>query len=71
MQILMAHEGNVSEKPMMGMQWAQKCHWSTRDMIYSSFAGTLIRVKPLATFASVFCHRVQMIHISELFSLFW
>jgi hypothetical protein len=70
MQIPMAHEGNVSEKPMMEMQWIRKYHWSMRDMIYPSSAGTLTCIKPLATFASAFCHRVQTIRISELFSLF-
>jgi hypothetical protein len=40
--------------PMMGMQWVQKYRWSMRDLFYPSYAGTLTRVKPLATFVSVF-----------------
>jgi hypothetical protein len=67
----MAHEGNVSEKPMMGMQWVRKYHWSMRDLIYLCSSGTLTCVKPLAMFVSAFCHRVRMIRISELLSLFW
>jgi hypothetical protein len=35
------HEGNVSEKPMTGMQWARMYHWSMRDLFYPSSAGTL------------------------------
>jgi hypothetical protein len=54
MKIPMTHEGNVSEKPIMEMQWVQKYHWSIRDLIYPSSAGTLTRVKPLATYASAF-----------------
>jgi hypothetical protein len=65
------HEGNVSEKSMMRMQWVQKYHWYMRDLIYPSSTGTLTHVKPLATFASAFCHRVRTIRISELLSLFW
>jgi hypothetical protein len=53
MKIPMAHEGKVSEKPMIGMQWVQKYHWSMRDLIYPSSTGTLTRIKPLATFVSV------------------
>jgi hypothetical protein len=40
-KVLMAHEGNVSEKPMMGMQWVRKYHWSMRDLFYPSSVGTL------------------------------
>jgi hypothetical protein len=54
MKIPMAHEGNASEKPMMGMQWLRKYHWSMRDLIYPSSAGILTSVKLLATFASAF-----------------
>jgi hypothetical protein len=69
-KIPMAQEGNVSENSMMGMQWVQKYHWSMRNLIYPSSAGTLTRVKPLAMFASAFYHRVRTICISELLSLF-
>jgi hypothetical protein len=41
MKIPMDHEGNVSEMPMMGMQWVRKYHWSMRDLLYPSSAGTL------------------------------
>jgi hypothetical protein len=61
MKIPMSHEGNVSEKPIMGMQWVQKYHWSMRDLIYPSFAGTRTRVKLLAKLPSAFCHRVRTI----------
>jgi hypothetical protein len=71
MKIPMAYEGNVSEKTMMEMQWVRKYHRSMRDLIYPSFAGTLTHVKPLATFASAFCHHVRTIRVSELLSLFW
>jgi hypothetical protein len=54
MKIPMAREGNVSEKSMMGMHWVRKYHWSMRALIYPSSAGTLTRVKPLATFVSTF-----------------
>jgi hypothetical protein len=37
MKIPMAHDGNVSEKPTMGMQWVQKYHWSMRNLILSIF----------------------------------
>jgi hypothetical protein len=37
MQILMVHEGNVSEKPMMGMKWVRKYLWSVRDLFLSIF----------------------------------
>jgi hypothetical protein len=71
MKISMAHEGNVSGKPMMEMRWVQKYHWSMRDLIYPSSVGTLTHVKPLATFANAFCHCVRTIRISELLFLFW
>jgi hypothetical protein len=60
-----------SEKPMIEMWWVWKYHWSMRDLIYPSSAGTLTHVKPLAMFESVFCHRVRTIHISKLLFWFW
>jgi hypothetical protein len=47
MKIPMAHEDNVSEKPMMGMQLVQMYHSSMRDLIYPSSAGTLTCVKSI------------------------
>jgi hypothetical protein len=46
-KVLMVHEGNVSEKPMMGMQWVRKYHWSMRDIFYPSSTGTLTCVKSI------------------------
>jgi hypothetical protein len=40
-KVPMSREGNVSEKPMMGMQWVQKYHWSMRDLLYPSSVSTL------------------------------
>jgi hypothetical protein len=71
MKIPMAYEGNVSEKLMMRMQWVRMYHWSMRDLIYPSYTSTLAHIKLLATFVTVFCHRVRTIRISELLSLFW
>jgi hypothetical protein len=34
-------------------------------------AGTLTRAKTLVTVLRAFCHRVQTIHNSESFLLFW
>jgi hypothetical protein len=57
-KVPMAHEGNVSEKPMTGMQSVQKYHWSIRDLFYPSSAGTLIRVKSLETMYECACATV-------------
>jgi hypothetical protein len=40
-KVPMTYEGNVSEKPMMRVQWVRKYHWSMRDLFYPSSAGTL------------------------------
>jgi phosphoribulokinase len=56
-KVPMTHEGNVSEKPMMRMQWVQKYHWSMRDLFYSSSAGTLTFVRTVETFIESLCHR--------------
>jgi hypothetical protein len=40
-KVPMTHEGNVSEKPMMGMQWVRKYDWSMRDLFYPSSIGTI------------------------------
>jgi hypothetical protein len=47
MKIPMAHEENVSEMSMMGMQWVQMYHWSLRDLIYPSSIGTLTCIKSI------------------------
>jgi hypothetical protein len=49
MKIPIAHEWNVRENPMMGMQWVRKYHWSMRDLIYPSSTGTLTCVKSIVT----------------------
>jgi hypothetical protein len=40
-KVSMAHEGNISEKLMMGIQWVRKYHWSMRNLFYPSSADTL------------------------------
>jgi hypothetical protein len=57
-KVPMAHEGNVSEKPMMGMHWVGKYHWSMRDFFYPSFAGILTCVKSLETMCECACATV-------------
>jgi hypothetical protein len=54
-KIPMAHEGNVSEKPIMGMQWVRKYHWPMRDLFYSSSVGTLICIKLLEMMCECAC----------------
>jgi hypothetical protein len=58
MNVPMAHEGNVSEKPMMGMQWVSKYNWSLRDLFYPSSTGTLTYVKLLETMCVCACATV-------------
>jgi hypothetical protein len=57
-KVPMAHEGNVSENPMMRMQWVQKYHWSMRDLLYPSSAGTLTCVKSLEMMCECACATV-------------
>jgi hypothetical protein len=54
-KIPMAHEGNVSEKSMMGMQWVRKYHWSMRDLFYPSSVGTLTYVRSLEMMCECAC----------------
>jgi hypothetical protein len=70
-KILMASEGNVSEKSMMGMKWVRKYHWSMRDLFYPSFAGTLTFVTMIETFVESLRNRTRMIHTNGSFLLFW
>jgi hypothetical protein len=70
-KVPMAHEENVSENPMMGMQWVRKYHWSMRDLFYHSSASTLTYVKPLATMLRALCHCIRTIHNSGSFLFFW
>jgi hypothetical protein len=58
MKVSMAHEGNISEKPMMEMQWVRKYHWSIRNLFYPSSAGTLTCVKSLETVCECACATV-------------
>jgi hypothetical protein len=58
MKVPVAHEGNVSEKPMMGMQWVRKYHWSMRDLFYLSSAGTLTCIKSFETMCECACATV-------------
>jgi hypothetical protein len=57
-KVLMVHEGNVSEKPMMGMQWVRKYHWSMRDLFYPSSASTLTCVRSLEMMCECACAAV-------------
>jgi hypothetical protein len=56
-KVPMTHEGNVSEKPMMGMQCVQKYHWSMRESFYPSSAGTLNFIRTIEMFVESLCHR--------------
>jgi hypothetical protein len=57
-KVPIAREGNVSEKPLMGMQWVQKYHWSMRDLFYPSSVGTLTCVRSLETMFECACATV-------------
>jgi hypothetical protein len=57
-KVPIAHEGNVSEKLMMGMQWVQKYHWSMRDLFYPSSIGTLTCIKLLEMICECACATV-------------
>jgi hypothetical protein len=70
MKVPMAREENVSEKPMMGMQWVRKHHWSMRDLFYSSSTGTLTFVRTIETFVENHCHHTRTIHSSGSFLFF-
>jgi hypothetical protein len=57
-KVPMSHEGSVSEKATMGMQWVRKCHWSMRDLSYTSSVGTLTCVKQLEMMCECACATV-------------
>jgi hypothetical protein len=70
MKVPMAREGNVSEKPMMGMQCVRKYHWSMRDLFYPSSTSTLTFIRTIEIFVENLCHRTRTIHSSGLFLFF-
>jgi hypothetical protein len=57
-KVPMAHEGNVSEKSMMEMQWVRKYHWPTRGLFCPTSAGTLIYIRSLETMCDCVCATV-------------